>query len=268
MSSLQNNKAGMSKRFVDLSIAIEPGLPSDPPGMIPEIEYVSHQRGADAMKFFFPGLKTEDLPEGLGWAVENVKLNTHSGTHLDAPWHYHPTMDNGSPSLTIDQVPLEWCYGPGVKLDFSGKPAGHLLQPDDFKAQLDKIGHRLAEGEIVLVQSGAAPYWGKPEYLMRGCGAGRAATLWLLEQGIKVVGTDAWSWDRPLPKIAEEYKRTGNPKVIWEGHFAGIEKGYCHLEKLANLDKLPDKGFQFICFPVKIKAASAGWVRAVAVLGE
>jgi len=143
-----------------------------------------------------------------------------------------------------------------------------LLQPKDFQKALEKIGHKLSPGEIVLIQSGAGPYWGKPEYLVKGCGAGREATLWLVEQGIRVVGTDAWSWDRPLPKIAEEYQKSKNPKIIWEGHFAGIEKGYCHLEKLANLDQLPPLGFTFICFPIKIKSASAGWVRAVAILEE
>ena len=89
-----------------------------------------------------------------------------------------------------------------------------------------------------------------------------------MNQGIKVVGTDAWSWDRPLPIIAKEYEKTKDPSIIWEGHFAGIEKGYCHIEKLANLDKLPDKGFTFICFPIKIKGASAGWIRAVAIIEE
>ena len=137
-TSQRRNKAARAGKFIDLSIAIEPGLPSDPPGMIPEIEYISHQKGAEAMKLFFPGLKPEDLPKGLGWAVENVKLSTHSGTHLDAPWHYHPTMDDGKPSLTIDQVPLEWCFAPGVKLDFSDKPHGYLLQPEDFQASPGK----------------------------------------------------------------------------------------------------------------------------------
>lgn len=258
----------MKRKFVDLSIAIEASLPSDPPGMIPQIEYLSHQHGAEQMKLFFPGLKSEDLPAQLGWAVENLKLSTHSGTHLDAPFHYHPTMDKGKPALTIDQIPLEWCYGPGVKLDFSEYPDGYCLTPEDFQKALAKIKHQLQPGEIVLIQSGAGPYWGKQEYLTKGCGAGREATLWLIEQGIKVVGTDAWSWDRPLPKIAEEYQQTHNPAIIWEAHFAGIEKGYCHLEKLANLEQIPPLGFTFICFPIKIKNASAGWVRAVAMIEE
>ena len=82
--------------------------------------------------------------------------------------------------------------------------------------------------------------------------------------GVNVVGTDAWSWDRPLPFIAQDYAKTKDASLIWEAHFAGIEKGYFQIEKLTNLDKLPPFGFTFYCFPIKIKAASAGWIRAVA----
>ena len=81
------------KRFVDLSVSIEPDLPSDPPMMIPKVEYVDHAQGAEQMKDFFPGVTKEQLPGGLGWALEFLTLTTHSGTHLDAPYHYHPTMD-------------------------------------------------------------------------------------------------------------------------------------------------------------------------------
>lgn len=259
----------VARRFVDLSIAIEDGLPSDPPGMIPQVTYVGHEEGAKSMAQFFPGIDPErDLPGGLGWAVELVTLSTHSGTHLDAPWHYHPTMDGGKPALTIDQVPLEWCMGPGVVLDFRRFPDGYLVTPSDVEEELKRIGYELKEGDIVLVMTGADKYWGKPEYLVKGCGMGREATLWILEHGVRVTGTDAWSWDRPLPLIARDFQESHDPSIIWEGHFASIEKGYCHIEKLTNLDQLPPFGFTFFCFPVKIKGASAGWIRAVALVED
>lgn len=256
-------------KLIDGSIAIENDLPSDPPMMIPRIQYLGHDSGADQMKLFFPDIDTKkDLPGGKGWAVEIVTLSTHAGTHLDAPWHYHPTMDGGARALTIDEVPLEWCIGRGVKLDFRHFPDGYLVTAKDMEKAFSGIGHTLAEGDIVLVNTGADAWWGKPEYLLRGCGMGREATLWLCDRGVHVVGTDAWSWDRPLPLIARDFKESGDPSIVWEGHFAGIEKGYCHIEKLTNLDRLPATGFTFHCFPVKIKGASAGWIRAVAMLDE
>jgi kynurenine formamidase len=256
-------------KLIDCSIAIENDLPSDPPSMIPKIQYMNHEAGADQMKLVFPGIDpAQDLPGGKGWAVELVTLSTHSGTHLDAPWHYHPTMDGGHRALTIDEIPLHWCVGRGVKFDFRHFADGYLVTAKDIDDALKDMGHDLSPGEIVLVNTGADKWWGKPEYLEKGCGMGREATLWLIEHGVRVVGTDAWSWDRPLGLIAKEYQSSKDKSIIWEGHFAGIEKGYCHIEKLANLDQLPMLGFTFFCFPVKIKGASAGWVRAVALVDD
>ena len=256
-------------RLIDCSIAIENNLPSDPPMMVPKIQYLDHDSGAGQMKLFFPDIDPQkDLPGGKGWAVEFVTLSTHSGTHLDAPWHYHPDMDGGKKALTIDEVPLDWCVGRGVKLDFRNFPDGYLVTGMDMERTFGEISHECTAGDIVLVNTGADKYWGKPEYLVKGCGMGRDATLWLCERGVHVVGTDAWSWDRPLPLIANEFREKRDPSIIWEGHFAGIEKGYCHIEKLTNLDQLPATGFTFFCFPVKIKAASAGWIRAVALVDD
>lgn len=259
----------MGQTIIDLSITIESGLPSDPEMMIPQIEYIGHIAGAVQMEEFFPGLKKEQLPQGLGWAFENLTLTTHSGTHLDAPLHYHPTMDQGRPAMTIDQIPLKWCFSDGVVLDFSHKADGERITAADVEAELGGIGYTLKPLDIVLVRTGADSAWGTAEYLVKGAGMTRESTLYLLDRGIKVVGIDAWSWDRPLPFLAKEFQETGDASIIWEAHFAGIEKGYFHMEKLTNLDLIPRPfGFKVACFPIKIKAASAGWVRAVAITDE
>ena len=258
-----------NKRFVDLSVTIEADLPSDPEMMIPKIDYITHEMGAEQMQEFFPGIKKEQLPGGVGWAIEFVHLTTHSGTHLDAPFHYHPKMNNGERAWTIDEIPLEWCLSDGVLLDFRHKADGERIDVDDVKKELDRIGYQLKPLDIVLVQTGADKAWGKPEYLITGAGMTRESTLYILDQGIKVVGIDAWSWDRPLPFLTKEFQETGDPKVIWEAHFAGIEKGYCHMEKLTNLSAIGKPfGFQVSCFPIKIKNASAGWTRPVAIIEE
>lgn len=255
-------------KLIDLSATLKNGAVNDPPAQRPYITYSDHEAGRDNMLTFYPGATTEDLPDGLGWAFEGVMLGTHTGTHLDAPWHYHPTMSGGQRAITIDEVPLDWCYGQGVKLDFSDKGDGYLVMARDVEEKLKEIGHSLKEGDIVLVQSGADPYCDSEEYMLRGCGMGRESTNYLTERGVKLVGTDAWSWDRPLPLVAEEFAKTRDKSIIWEGHFAGIDRGYCHIEKLTNLDKLPSDGFKVACFPIKIEGGSAGWVRPVAILEE
>ena len=100
---------------------------------------------------------------------------------------------------------------------------------------------------------------------VRGCGTGRAATLWLLERGVRVTGTDAGSWDAPFARTARRFAKASDASLIWEGHKAGREAGCCHIEKLHNLEGQPAYGFKVACFPVKIAAAPAGWTRAVAI---
>jgi kynurenine formamidase len=255
-------------RIVDLSVALENDIASDPPGLEPRIDYIGHATGAQHLAQIFPGLKPEDLPDAEGWAVEDLKINTHSGTHMDAPWHYASTMNRGQRAMSIDELPLEWCFAPGVKLDFRTIPDGHVVSAAELQAELDRIGHVLQPFEIVLMNTAAGTAYGSPDYINRGCGFGREATLWLLERGVRVVGTDAWSWDAPFKYTRERFARDRDPSIIWEGHKAGRDIGYGQMEKLANLHLLPPKGFFVSCFPYKIKGASAGFVRAVALFLE
>jgi kynurenine formamidase len=67
---------------------------------------------------------------------------------------------------------------------------------------------------------------------------------------------------------AKKYEDTKDASLIWEGHKAGRDIGYCHLEKLHNLEVLPPTGFYISCFPHKIRGASAGWTRAVAIFDD
>jgi len=258
----------MTRRFIDLSVPLEADIASDPEIMLPHIEYLTHKDTADQMAGFFPGLGADDLPAGDGWALEKLTIWTHNGTHLDAPYHHHSTMNGGQRAITIDEVPLKWCFAPGVKLDFRHLTDGHIVTPKEVDAELARIGHTLSPLDIVVVNTSAGERYGQPDYLARGCGMGRDATLHLLEQGVRVTGTDAWSWDAPFPITAERYAKNKDPSIIWEGHRASIDIGYCHIEKLANLDQLPDTGFTLSCFPYKIKAASAGFVRAVAIIED
>ena len=258
----------MPRRLIDISVALEADIASDPPIMLPEIDYMAHDQTADQVASFFPGLTRDQLPGGEGWAVEFLRIATHNGTHLDAPYHHHSTMNNGERAWTIDEVPLEWCLNPGVKLDLRDRPDGHVVSAAEVAAELERIGHELQPLDIVLVNTAAGAKYGQPDYVDSGCGMGREATMHLLEKGVRVTGTDAWSWDAPFSHTARRWMETHDPSIIWEGHRASMQIGYCHMEKLSNLESLPPTGFTVSCFPVKIKAASAGFTRAVAIIED
>jgi kynurenine formamidase len=256
----------MARTIIDLSMYLENDVISDPPPFGPKITYMNHQQTFSQIAPFFPGLKKEDLPDGEAWAVELVQLITHNGTHLDAPYHFASTMNRGERAITIDEVPLDWCFQPGVKLDFRERRDGQVITASDVEAELARIGHTLEPLDIVVVNTRAGSRYGHADYVSAGCGMGYEATMYLLERGVRLTGTDAWSWDAPFVHTAERYQQERDPAIIWEGHKAGRDIGYCHLEKLHNLEALPANGFTVACFPVKIRGASAGWTRAVAIL--
>ena len=262
----------MPRTFVDLSIFLENDVLSDPPAFAPKIQYFSHDNTYEQIAPFFHGLQKSDLPDGEGWAVETVQLSTHNGTHLDAPYHFHSTMDKAlgqkKPAIAIHEVPLEWCFQPAVKLDFRHLPDGHVVSAAEVEAELQRIGHTLQRLEIVVVNTRAGSRYGNADYVSAGCGMGYEATMYLLQRGVRLTGTDAWSWDAPFVHTARKYSENHDASLIWEGHKAGRDIGYCHLEKLHNLESLPASGFFISCFPHKIRGASAGWTRAVAIFDE
>ena len=148
---------------------------TDPPFMRPKITYQTHAETVGELQHFFPGITIEDTPDSAGFAAaETITLTTHNGTHLDAPWHYHPTMNGGERAITIDEVPLDWCFRPGVKLDFRHFEDGYVVTAADVEAELARIGHDLQPLDIVLVNTRAGMALGNPDFVSIGCGMGRA----------------------------------------------------------------------------------------------
>ena len=260
-------------KIIDLTVLLEKDFPCDPEMQIPKIQRLDHKDTAESMPAFFPGATIDDLPERNGWAIDFVQMCTHSGTHLDAPWHYYPTQNEALPgggekAWTIDQIPLEWCIGPGVKLDFRSKPGGYKISKQDMQDYLAGISYTLKPGDIVLLNTGADKRWGTAEYLVAGAGMSAEATLWMVEQGVRVVGTDGWSWDVPLPHEAKEFQANGDNSILWEAHRTGRQRAYCRIEKLTNLEAVPDYGYTVYALPIPVKGGRVGWARIIAILDE
>ena len=252
-------------RLIDLSVPLENDASHEP--LPARIRYARHDGEGLVQMRQLLGVRPENLvySGGLGWAVEEVQAITHTGTHVDAPYHYGP-LSEGRPARTIDEVPLEWCFAPGVVLDMRHRAAGEFITVADLEQALRRIDYRLAPRDIVLLWTGADKRLGSPAYFEQP-GLGREGVLWLVEQGVRIIGIDAYTLDRPFAAMVADYHRGGDGRFIWPAHFAGITAEYCQIEKLAYLDQLPRPyGFHISCLPVKIRGASAAWCRAVALV--
>ena len=252
-------------RIVDLSVPIAPSPPGLPEFLRTEIEYADHAAGAQAIEAML-GVGPELLRDGEGWAVETfLRFGTHNSTHVDAPYHYNSRVE-GRPAPKIDELPLDWFFRPGVVLDFHEREDGEMIEVSDVEVALGTAAHHLAERDIVLIRTGRDSFYGEADYMARGPGVSAAATRWLYERGVRVMGIDAWGWDRPLHMQAQEALERGEPGIFWAAHQADL--AYSQIERLANLDQLPPTGFTVACFPLRLVGGSAAPARVVAILED
>ncbi|MCG8412163.1 MAG: cyclase family protein [Bacteroidales bacterium] len=250
-------------RIVDLSKSVEYNK-QDPWFMKVKIKHKPHNKAKWLIRAL--GLPFKLFPKNfIGWADDTIeKMGVHSTTHIDAPWHYSPTT-NGEKSKTVDEIPLEWCYGKGIVIDMKYKKDFDPITIKDIEDFLTKENLSIEKDMIVLIKTGRDIYNGTKDFHKKGTGMSAEATSWLIDKGIKVMGIDAWGWDLPLPHMIKQAKETNNPDLFWEAHLVGQNKEYCHIEQLVNLDSLPYSGFKIAVFPLKITGASAAPARVVAI---
>lgn len=252
-------------RLIDLSTTIS----TSPEGTLPlvrtDLEYVSHAQGAGQIQAMFK-VPSSLLREQEGWAIEVfTRFGTHDSTHVDAPWHYNRTI-LGERAHTIDEMPLDWFFQDAVVLNMTHKADGDAITRADIQAELARIVYTLKPLDIVLMHTGRDAFYGQPDYVFRGPGVTADATHWLYEQGIRVMGIDAWGWDQPLNVQAQHALTENKPGIFWAAHQCDLP--YCQIERLVNLAALAPFGFKVACFPLKVQNGSAGPTRAVAILSE
>ncbi len=275
----------MERKMIDLSVPMEKN-----DGEIAEyiLKQTNHKEGGDIFgrKITFPEKGTlkqyavsvfnyivgrrkitgKSFPDGEFLNLDIITASVHTGTHFDAPLHFGPKCE-GEPSMSVDEIPIEWCFSDGVVLDMTFKKPGEYILPEDVEQELKRINYGLKPYDIVLIRTGGDRYWGRKEYLFKYPGMSKEATSYLVDKGIKVIGIDSYGFDRPFINMINDYFKTLDNKYLFPAHFFGREKCYCHIERLANLDKLPRPyGFKVSCLPVKIRGAGAAWTRVVAIL--
>jgi len=254
-------------RIVDLSKEIAEN-PTDPFFMRVKVKHHRHRRARWLVRLL--GLPFRLFPRDFdGWADDTItRLGVHATTHIDAPWHYGPTDSEGRPLPTIEQMPLDLMFGPGVVFDMAHKQDGEEIDVPDLVNALAKIGVQLSPGTIALIRTGRDRHQGQPDYWKLGTGVSASATEWLIDHGVRVMGIDQWGWDLPFHHQIRRSKSEGRNDLFWAGHLVGRRKPYWHIEQLRGLDALPAQGFDIGIFPLRLKGASAAPARVVAFLYE
>jgi len=273
-------------RWIDLSLPLEP-TPYEAGPL--RVDYTDHRQGGDQLgllarvsdygsfarlawawvkqRLGWRALRARDFPGGIGLASEHFRsLSSHHGTHLDAPWHYGPRCA-GRPARTVDALPLGWCFAPGLRVDVRRRRDAAWVRLRDVRDALRRDGTAVRPGRIALLQTGLDRWWGTPRYLSAAPGVEAAVVAWLVDRGVRVIGIDAFGFDRPFAEMYRDFRRTRDARVLWPTHLAGREREYCQIEKLANLDALPGpEGFWVSCLPVRIARGGAAWTRAAAAV--
>lgn len=241
-------------KLIDLSVEVKFGMvvfPRIVPPVIKEIEThreFAHGLGITKEKYGFDEITNHCI----------IVMGDHVGTHIDSLWHGNPDSD-----ITADKIPLEYCYGDGVVLNFSHKKPGEYITVEDMEKELERINYKLKPRDIVLIRTDCATrYWGTPEYLKMHPGLDGEAAMWLWKQGVRVFGVDAPTVEVPV----EVMLKTG---ALWPVHRLMREIDLYHIENLINLDKIPKPhGFKVSVLPIKLVGASAAPIRAVAIIED
>jgi kynurenine formamidase len=252
-------------RIVDLSKEIAYNR-NDPFFMRVKIKHHRHRNARWLVRAL--GLPFRLFPkEFAGWADDTIThMGVHSTTHIDAPWHYGPKLSDGGDPAAIHEMPLDLCFGPGIKFDMRHKADGEEITVDDMESSLKSSGAILEERAIAVIQTGRDRFQGSKEYWKRGTGMSAGATEWLIDRGVSVMGIDQWGWDLPFHHQIRKSKATNDATIFWQGHLVGRRKPYWQMEQLRGLDQLPSHGFDIAVFPLRIRNASAAPARVVGYL--
>ena len=201
--------------------------------------------------------------KGYFYAANRFCSPEHGGTHLDAPLHFAEGKES------VDQIPLERLVGGAVLVDVSeaaAKDRDYQVTARDFE-NWEKDNGRIPDGAIVILRTGFSRFWpDRKKYLgtegrgpeavkqLRFPGLHPKAALWLAGQRkIKSVGIDTASIDH-------------GPSTHFETHRALFAESIPAFENLANLERLPNRGFTILALPMKIQGGSGAPLRIIAIL--
>ncbi|HET6893520.1 MAG TPA: cyclase family protein [Pyrinomonadaceae bacterium] len=201
--------------------------------------------------------------QGYYYSAYKYCAAEHGGTHIDAPVHF------AKGRLSVDRIPLEQLMGAAVVIDVTKQAESnrdYQVKTADLQ-NWEKLNGRIPAGAIVLLRTGFGKYYPDRVKYMGTDERGAAAVAKLHFPGLH---PDAARWlvaNRPIKAIGLDTPSIDyGQSTLFESHRILFDKNIPALENVANLDKLPVKGFSVIALPMKITGGSGGPLRIVAIL--
>jgi len=225
-------------QLIDLSIEMSDNMPAH--YLFPRPVILPHRKHEETVK---------TLTGGFSYATNFISMLDHCGTHVDAYFHVNPK------GAAIEAMKLEEFYGPAVCWDLTHIPAKGLIDVKDLEQAQKKSGLPFKENDIVLFHTGHhnRTWPDKTAWENTYPGLTYNACKWLFDHKVKMHGVEGPSTDHPEDKS-------------FPAHRACRDLGITHIECLANLEKVVNKRFTFIGFPIKLVGTSGAPLRAVALL--
>lgn len=194
-----------------------------------------------------PAIRAFATVEQDGFNARSVRMGTHTGTHIDAPYHF---FEDGK---TLDDFPVESFCGRGRVIDITGKEEESAITAEELK-EYEGCLHGL---EIVILRTGWENYYRTEKYFKQPYLKEDAAEV-LLKSGVRIVGIDASSVDGVYGNSVGE-----------KAHRVLLGNGRMIVENLCSLEELPEnQDIWFSFFPLKLSKADGAPVRAVAMIED
>jgi kynurenine formamidase len=209
----------------------------------------------------YPGDPNPSISRGLTHEkdychVDLLKLGSHTGTHIDAPYHF---LKDG---LRIDEIAVQRFIGNGILIDVSDKSERELIDSADLKSYASEI----KKGDFVIIRTGWDRYFGSSKYYLHPYLSAEGARL-LAKMGVSLIGIDALNVDPtyygsmesdPSAKDLPDEEKYGYPV-----HDILLSNDILIVENLCNLDKIRQVKGIYSFLPLKLKDSDGSPIRAV-----
>ncbi|MDO4833893.1 MAG: cyclase family protein [Bacillota bacterium] len=174
--------------------------------------------------------------------VDYLQCGSHTGTHIDAPYHFLPD------GKRITDFPISKFVGEGIVIDLRYKEAGEVILPED----IEPYKHCIREGDFVLIQTGWYYRFGTDEYLDHPYFSKETA-VFLAKMGISIIAVDFMNVDST--KLEQ-----------WQAHPVFLSNDVLIVENINHSLKLkPDIRYRFGFLPLKLHGSDGSPIRAFAI---